>query len=71
MIKQWKQDYNWAQGGVFTAISKKDELYVKLIGPYLKGKEAARAWYLIQLTEDGACLIITLKDDTEESTRNH
>lgn len=70
-IQQWKQEYTWDQGGVFTAISKKDEIYIKMIGPYLRLHLIARAWYLISLTENGALLIITLQDDTKESSRDH
>lgn len=67
-IQQWRQEYTWDHGGVFMAISKKDEIFIKMIGPYLRQHLNSRAWYLISLTENGASLTITVQDDTKESS---
>lgn len=71
MVNQWKVEYTWDQGGVFTAIQKKDECYIKMIGPYLRANPESKAWYLILLTNLGAILQITIKDATEESSGNN
>lgn len=68
MIKQLFVEYTWEEGGVFTAIKKKDESYVKIIGPHLLNNPDSKAWYKICLTETGASLQITIKDATEESS---
>ena len=64
-------EYHWDQGGIFTAIQKKDECYIKIIGPHLRANPNSKAWYLIFLTENGALLQITVKDDTEKSPGNY
>jgi hypothetical protein len=63
-------EYTWEQDHVFTAISKKDEVYIKKILPYLKINLKAKAFYKISLTERGALLEITVvtEDDRNRNT---
>lgn len=71
MIKQWRMEYSWNIGGVFTAIQKKDECYIKIIGPLLRSNPNSKAWYNIYLSDFGAILEITIKDDTEKSSGDY